>query len=70
MVNIWALPLVNTVLLLSSGITITAAHHYIRALTTSQDLKIFLIYLGCTIILGLTFLGCQWIEYTYGVAYR
>jgi len=70
MVNIWALPLVNTVLLLSSGVTITAAHHYIRALTTSQDLKIFLIYLGCTIILGLTFLGCQWIEYTYGVAYR
>jgi heme/copper-type cytochrome/quinol oxidase subunit 3 len=50
---------VNTILLLSSGVTITAAHHYIRATNNPENLKKFLIYLGATIILGLTFLGCQ-----------
>jgi len=70
LVDIWSLPLVNTILLLSSGVTITAAHHYIRAINNPENVKKFLIYLGATIILGLTFLACQWIEYTYGVVYR
>jgi len=69
-VDIWSLPLVNTILLLSSGVTITSAHHYIRCANNPIGLKKFLIHLGATIILGLTFLGCQWIEYTYGVVYR
>lgn len=68
-VSIWELPLVNTILLLSSGVTITSAHHYIRAVGENNSRK-FLIHLAATIILGLTFLGCQWIEYTYGVMYR
>jgi heme/copper-type cytochrome/quinol oxidase subunit 3 len=68
--DIWGLPLVNTLLLLSSGVTITLAH---RALLQSMDYTLrnrFEKHLLVTIILGLTFLCCQGIEYKYGITFR
>jgi cytochrome c oxidase subunit 3 len=65
----WGLPLVNTLLLLSSGITITLAHHAILKSTLVAYRKIFVKYLFCTIVLGVIFLLCQAIEYKYGIAF-
>jgi cytochrome c oxidase subunit III len=55
----WGIPLLNTLLLLSSGVTITIAHHALRA----GNRKMLLIFLGLTVILGATFLGFQAHEY-------
>jgi cytochrome c oxidase subunit 3 len=55
----WGIPLLNTLLLLSSGVTITIAHHALRA----GNRKVLLIFLALTIILGFTFLGFQAHEY-------
>src|SRR5690242_4537670 len=55
----WGIPLLNTLLLLSSGITITIAHHALRA----GNRKGLLIFLALTVILGATFLGFQAHEY-------
>jgi cytochrome c oxidase subunit 3 len=55
----WGIPLLNTLLLLSSGVTITIAHHALRA----GNRTLLLIFLALTIILGFTFLGFQAHEY-------
>ena len=55
----WGLPLVNTMLLLSSGVTITLAHHALRAAQRSR----LLFWLGATIVLGALFLFFQAEEY-------
>jgi cytochrome c oxidase subunit III len=55
----WGVPLVNTLILLSSGVTITIAHHALRAGNRTQ----LLIWLGATIILGAMFLNFQAHEY-------
>ena len=55
----WGIPLLNTLLLLSSGVTVTIAHHALRA----GNRKVLLIFLGLTVILGATFLGFQAHEY-------
>ena len=55
----WGVPLVNTLILLSSGVTITIAHHALRAGNRVQ----LLIWLAATIILGFTFLDFQAHEY-------
>jgi cytochrome c oxidase subunit 3 len=55
----WGLPLVNTMLLLSSGVTITLAHHALRAARRSA----LLFWLGATIVLGAMFLFFQATEY-------
>lgn len=52
-------PLVNTLILLSSGMTVTVAH---ESLWQTQ-IKKAKIYLGVTIILGLIFTICQLAEY-------
>lgn len=65
--DIWGLPLVNTLLLLSSGVTITLAHHSILVASNYSNHLKFTKHLFVTIILGLTFLICQGIEYKYGV---
>ena len=67
--DVWGLPLVNTLLLLSSGITITFAHHVILKAETPHQHKIFAKHLLATIILGVTFLICQGIEYKYGITF-
>ena len=55
----WGVPLVNTLILLSSGVTITIAHHALRAGNRVQ----LLIWLAATIILGFPFLDFQAHEY-------
>jgi len=55
----WGLPLVNTMLLLSSGVTITLAHHALRAARRPA----LMFWLGATIVLGASFLYFQATEY-------
>ncbi len=55
----WGVPLLNTLILLSSGVTITIAHHALRAGNRKQ----LLIWLGATVILGALFLKFQAGEY-------
>jgi len=55
------LPAINTVLLLTSGLTLTCAHHALRADLRSRTL----FWLGLTITLGLAFVICQATEYRH-----
>ena len=57
----WGLPLLNTVILLTSGVTITIAHH---ALIANQRRKL-LFWQAATVVLGLLFLGFQAEEYIH-----
>ena len=57
----WGLPLINTLILLTSGVTITIAHHALKA----GDRKQLLIWLGATVLLGCTFLYYQAEEYIH-----
>ncbi|PPK51079.1 cytochrome c oxidase subunit 3 [Marinobacter persicus] len=57
----WGLPLINTILLVSSSFTITVAHHALKA-GNRQKLKL---WLGATILLGLAFLVLQAEEYMH-----
>ncbi len=57
----WGLPLINTLLLLSSGVTITIAHHALRA---GERAKL-LFWLAATVLLGVVFLYFQVTEYTH-----
>lgn len=59
LVSAFGLPLVNTLLLLSSGVTITIAHHALRAGRRGA----LLFWLAATIVLGVVFLVCQGYEY-------
>ena len=60
----WPLPTVNTALLLTSGVTLTIAHH---ALIAGQRGKT-IAWMWITVLLGATFLGVQGYEYAH--AYR
>ncbi|MGQ0652664.1 MAG: cytochrome c oxidase subunit 3 [Betaproteobacteria bacterium] len=60
----WGLPAINTALLLSSGVTITIAHHALIAGNRGR----LILFMILTIALGLIFLGVQ--AYEYGHAYR
>ncbi len=55
----WGLPFVNTLLLLSSGVTCTWAHHGLLANHRDQLIK----GLAATVFLGLLFVGFQAMEY-------
>ncbi|MDQ3287212.1 MAG: cytochrome c oxidase subunit 3 [Pseudomonadota bacterium] len=57
----WGLPLLNTLILLTSGVTITAAHHALKAAHRTQ----LLVWLGATVLLGVLFLGFQVEEYIH-----
>jgi cytochrome c oxidase subunit 3 len=57
----WGLPALNTVLLLSSGVTITFAHWNLIANNRAK----LLLWQGLTILLGVAFLACQAIEYAH-----
>ena len=57
----WGLPLVNTLILLSSGVTLTIAHHALKANARGQ----VLLWLGLTVVLGLVFLVLQAEEYIH-----
>lgn len=57
----WGLPLVNTLILLTSGATLTIAHHALKAGNRRQ----LLIWLGATVLLGCVFLFFQAEEYMH-----
>ncbi|MBB1473097.1 MULTISPECIES: cytochrome c oxidase subunit 3 [unclassified Luteimonas] len=60
----WGLPLLNTLILLSSGVTLTIAHHALKA----GHRKPLMWFLGITVLLGCLFLFFQVEEYIH--AYR
>jgi len=55
------LPTINTALLLTSGITLTIAHHALLA--NQRQTTIFWLFI--TVVLGVTFLGVQIYEYVH-----
>jgi len=55
------IPTLNTALLLSSGVTLTIAHHALRAGHRARTA----LFLFATIVLGFTFLGFQAYEYMH-----
>ena len=55
----WGVPLLNTLILLTSGVTITIAHHALRGGHRKQ----LLTFLGLTVLLGCIFLYYQAHEY-------
>ena len=57
----WKLPLINTILLVTSSFTVTFAHHALRK-GERQKLKL---WLAATILLGVTFLVLQAEEYVH-----
>jgi cytochrome c oxidase subunit 3 len=57
-------PALNTAILLSSGVTVTIAHHALRA----GNRAMLAIFLAATFVLGFTFVGLQAME--YGEAYN
>lgn len=57
----WPLPTINTALLLTSGLTLTIAHH---ALIANQRAKTIL-WMWVTVALGLTFVCVQAYEYSH-----
>ena len=60
----FSLPAINTAILLTSGVTITIAHHALRA----GHRGTLALFLALTFILGFTFVGLQ--AHEYGEAYR
>jgi cytochrome c oxidase subunit 3 len=57
----WGIPAVNTAILLSSGVTLTIAHHALRA---NHRLPV-IVWLAATFILGFVFIGLQAEEYIH-----
>jgi len=57
----WGIPALNTLLLLSSGVTITLAHWALK----SGERKKLVMWLAATVLLGATFLGFQAYEYIH-----
>ncbi|MFK3651589.1 cytochrome c oxidase subunit 3 [Lysobacter enzymogenes] len=57
----WGLPLINTLILLTSGTTVTAAHHALKG----GHRKALLFWLGATVLLGCLFLFFQAEEYIH-----
>jgi cytochrome c oxidase subunit 3 len=55
------LPTINTALLLTSGVTLTIAHHALREGQRAKTIT----YMWITVLLGVIFLGVQGYEYFY-----
>ncbi len=60
----WPIPTINTALLLTSGVTLTIAHHALKDARRASTI----FWLAITVLLGFTFLGFQIYEYAH--AYR
>ena len=55
----WGLPAINTAILLTSGLTVTLAHHALK-----RRNRVWLVYwLFATVVLGFSFVGLQAVEY-------
>jgi len=57
----WPIPTINTALLLSSGVTLTIAHHALLAGKRAKTIS----WMWVTVLLGVTFLGFQAYEYMH-----
>ncbi len=55
----WPLPTINTALLLTSGVTLTVAHHALRENHRGKCIT----FMWMTVLLGVAFLICQGYEY-------
>ena len=55
----WPIPTINTAILLTSGVTVTIAHHALIANHRARTI----IFMWLTVLLGITFLGLQAYEY-------
>ncbi len=60
-IGAWGIPFWNTVILLSSSVTVTIAHHALRAGHRGK----LIFWLALTVILGFTFLYFQGVEYVH-----
>jgi cytochrome c oxidase subunit 3 len=58
------LPTINTALLLTSGVTITIAHHALRENNRGKTIT----FMWLTVLLGIVFLFCQGYEYAHAYA--
>jgi len=65
-INAWDLPLINTLILLLSGTTLTWAHHAL----IKDDRKSATMGMGITILLGISFVYVQWLEYVKEYSHR
>jgi cytochrome c oxidase subunit 3 len=57
----FGLPFLNTLILLTSGATVTIAHHAVR----SGEREKMIFWTGATVVLGFIFLACQAYEYSH-----
>ncbi len=57
----WPIPTINTGILLTSGVTLTIAHHAVIAAQRSKAI----FWMWITVLLGVTFLGFQVYEYMH-----
>ena len=57
----WPIPTINTALLLTSGVTLTIAHHALLAGHRAKTIG----FMWLTVLLGITFLGFQVYEYMH-----
>ena len=55
----FGIPFLNTLILLTSGLTITLAHHALK----NEHRKLLVLWLAATVALGFTFIGFQAYEY-------
>ena len=60
----FGIPALNTLILLTSGATITVAHHGLLHNKRGQ----LTLWLGLTIVLGIIFLACQAYEYSHAIS--
>ncbi|MFM2119330.1 MAG: hypothetical protein RL722_798 [Pseudomonadota bacterium] len=57
----WPIPTINTAILLTSGVTLTIAHHALIASNRAKAIT----WMWITVLLGITFLGFQGYEYAH-----
>jgi cytochrome c oxidase subunit 3 len=57
----WPIPTINTALLLTSGVTLTIAHHALK----EGNRGLVKLWLAATVILGTVFVGFQAYEYAH-----
>jgi len=57
----WPIPTINTAILLTSGVTVTIAHHALLANHRARAIT----FMWLTVLLGITFLGFQAYEYVH-----
>ncbi len=57
----WALPTINTMILLTSGVTLTIAHHAMK----HNDRRKIILGLAATVLLGAIFMSVQIYEYVH-----